>query len=322
MALDEILPLVAAIDPGIGPEHIAPLAGGFSSQAFKVSADPPFVLLVAKDGGAEHVNYGHAYVVLELLHQRGWSHAPKPLWLSPDRQAVAMSFSPGVPAHHFDFTGVNKEDLALAIMDSLLDIIAIKEEEYDLVAQKFQVQRPPIMETPAEAIRRYGPDWLSFLHDACPDRDVLAWLEPRIQRFIESNSRHNTASPLFIHADLSNGNILLDPTQEGAFTLIDWGAARFYAGGVEFLIAYITNLTDFMIPLTKALVTHTARRLGLSETDLSAQVEDCRRSCGISDIYWAALMAAKIHSGQTGGDASEFRRIALERISRYERVCE
>lgn len=320
MVEDKILSLATAVDSKVEPKHIVPLAGGFSSQAYKVNSEQPFILLVAKEGGVEAVNYGHTYVVMDMLQQRGWPHAPKPLWLAPDRRALAMSFSPGVPANHFDFVGVDKEVLALAIMDSLLDIITVEEKEYSLVAKKLDLERASIMETPAKTIQRYGADWLRFLHKSCPDRDVLAWLEPRIKGFAEVSERTPITKPLFIHADLSDPNILLTP--KGAFTLIDWGAGRFYAGGIEFSIAYMTNLVDFMVPLTKPLVIHTARRLDLNESDLSCRVEECRRACGISDIYWAALMSAKINLGQTSGEATEFRRLALKRIKHYEHVCE
>ena len=320
--MKDILELAQQVDPKSQQNLISTLSGGFSSQAYKVDiSENPFVLLVERSGGVGESNYGHAYVVLTLLNRHGIAHVPKALWLKDDHKALALSFDTGVASDAFNFSqsNVNTEQLAIDVIDNLLDAATVTWNEYEQLANELNVAvLPP--QTPQDSARQYGVEWLEIVKANCPDSEIVAWLEPRVQRSVALAEKLGDNAPTFGHGDPSNPNILV--CNDSSFTLIDWDSARFHTSGPEFYVAYTTHLTDFMKPYRQILIEHVARRLGVSVTEFAQRVEDFRRYSEIFDVNWAAMMMAKVSSGETVGDIDHFRAIALERIKIYEESFE
>lgn len=313
-----ILDLARQIDQNIQTNHITVLQGGFSSQAYKV--DPgnrdPFVLLVQRSGGISKANYAHAYVVLSLLDKHQYAPAPKPVWLANDHQALAITLFDGVASDTFQFDGqIDQEQLAMKVIDSLLDTATITIEEYEAYAKDFGITQAPV-HTASDGAQQYGVEWLETVKQSCPDREIIAWLEPRVQQSVAIAKTIDTGKPIFGHGDPSNPNILIQP--DGSFMLIDWDSARFHTYGAEFFVAYTTHLTDFMKPYRQKLITHTANRLGVPEEEFGRTVTEFRRYTEVFDVNWAAMMMAKVHKGEAEGDIEHFRSIARERIAIYE----
>ncbi|MBI5004163.1 phosphotransferase [Candidatus Kaiserbacteria bacterium] len=318
MSLDAILDLAKQVDSGIEVKDITPLQGGFSSQAYKVDrGDRPFVLLVERPGSVSPSNYGHAYTVITLLQKHNFKYAPLPLWLKEDHKALAISFFDGVASDTFNFDSnhIDSSRVALEVIDSLLDTASITLDEYENTAKNFGVEPLPI-ESPMDGARKYGTVWLDIVRKSCPDEDIVAWLEPRVERSIELAKTMGNNPPVFGHGDPSNPNILL--RQDGSFMLIDWDSARFHTSGPEFFVAYTTNLTDFMKPYREVLTSHVAQKIGVSVEEFTHRVHEYRRYTEVFDVNWAAMMMARINAGEVSGDIHEFRAIAQERMKIYD----
>lgn len=318
MPVDSILDLARHVNPKVEMKHISPLHGGFSSQAYKIDVDGNlFVLLVERQGSVSDVNYGHAYVVLTLLQKHAYKHAPQPLWLKNDHKALAITFFEGLPSDKLNFheAHVDPKKLAIKVMDSLLGTASITLGEYELTAKKHSVQLMPV-ETTMDAAKKYGTVWFETVKQSCPDADIVAWLEQRVERSVKMASSVGNSSPVFGHGDPSNPNILI--RQDGSFILIDWDSARFHCVGPEWFVAYTTHLTDFMKPYRETLIGHVAKKLNVTVEELTHKVHEFRRFNEVFDVNWAAMMMAKVNAGEIPGDISEFRKIAQERIKIYE----
>ena len=317
MVDDDIVNLAKNIDQEIKPDNITLLQGGFSSQAYKVApkSGNPFVLLVERKGAVSRSDYGLAYVIYTLLKKHSFKHSPDPLWLSDDHSALAISYFDGFVSNEFDFAGLDKEQLATQVIDSLLDTAAISLEEYKQLASEFNVTQNPI-ETSKEGARMYGIEWLEIVKRSCPDQDIINWLETRVERSVRLINQAPEHKPTFGHGDPSNPNILFKAN--GDFMLIDWGSARFHTSGPEFFVAYTTHLTDFMGPYRETLIKHVAERLNIPIDEFRDRVNNFRMCSEVFDVNWAAMMMAKINAKETDGDINNFRNIAHERIRLYE----
>lgn len=318
MGIDQITEIAQKIDPHTKTHMISPLSGGFSSQAYKVNATAPFVLLVERDGGVSRTNYGHAYVVLTLLNEVGYEHSPRPLWLSEDHRALALEYIEGESAETIDFakSSMDTMQLAMDVIGSLLDTAIVSYEEYIQTAQKYNVT-PLANETPQTAAEQYGTQWFGIVAADCPDAHIVEWLRPRIAQSVALAPSFDTGKPTFCHGDPSNPNILIKP--DGTFVLIDWDSARFNQSGPEWMIAYCTHLTDFMKPYRQEIIAHVAEKIGASVDDLTKHVQNYRQFSEIFDVNWAAMMMAKVASGKVEGNLDTFRKIANERIEIYEK---
>ena len=321
MVDDTIVDLARNVNPKTEPGNIVPLDGGFSSQSYKVSVNgnEPFVLLVERAGAVDSADYGKAHVILTLLKEHNYIHAPQPLWLQNDQQAMAVSYFAGTASDKSDFSNLNAKNLAIQVLDALLDREARTLEEYEVLARHYKITANPV-QTAQESAQKYGSEWLEIVQRSCPDADVIKWLEPRVTRSVKLAERLSNDHPTFGHGDPSNPNILIKP--DGRFMLIDWGSAKFHTSGPEFLVAYTTHLTDFMAPFRDVLIKHVARRCGIPEDEFVERVIEFRKRNEVYDVNWAAMMMAKINSGEAKGDINEFRKIALERIKRYEQDFE
>jgi hypothetical protein len=311
-----IIDIVTPFYPKVTPEQVTPLTGGFSSQAYKIDAPEPFVLLVERPGAVSASGYGQGYVVLKLLQKHGIGHAPRALWLKEDHTALALSFAPGTPSDTFDFaaTDIDTEQLAIEVIDALFDAAVITLEEYRELATEVGIEPMPIS-TQAAMAETYGTGWLEIVQASCPDSDIVAWLEPRVRHAVAIASQFDKP-PTFGHSDPSNPNILINA--DGSFTLIDWDTARFSTSGPECYVAYTTHLTDFMRPHRQALIKHVAKRFDIPVETFAAQVEAYRRYNEVFDVNWAAMMMAKAAAGTIEDDVDYFRHIARERIRIYE----
>jgi aminoglycoside phosphotransferase (APT) family kinase protein len=322
MDTEYILKLAKKVNPKSQKDIISKLSGGFSSQAYKVNIPAePFVLLVQRDGAVSESNYGHAYVVLTLLSKHGIGHSPKALWLQEDHKALALSFEDGIASEAFNFhdSNIDTEQLAIDIIDNLLEAAVIDWSEYEQLAAELNVEvLPP--QTPQDSARKYGTEWLEIVKKACPDPEIVAWLEPRVRRSVALAEKLGDNPPTFGHGDPSNPNILI--RGDGSFTLIDWDSARFDTSGPEFYIAYTTHLTDFMKPYRQALTEHVAGKLKIPVPELRRRVEDFRHYSEVFDVNWAAMMMAKVSLGEAEGSVDHFRAIALKRIKIYEESFE
>lgn len=312
-----ILELARNVDPEITEERIIPLNGGFSSQAFKLMhADNPSVLLVHRSGGVKTPQYGHAFAVLKLLEQHGFAHAPRALWLSEDQNAIAVQFFDGAASNEFDFEShsMDPRQVSFDLIDALLETERIPLANYTAIAQSLNVELRPI-ERAIDAATAYGTQWFEIVREWCPNPDLIAWLEPRIQRSFERAQSMPDSKPILYHGDPSNPNILI--RNDGEFLLIDWDSARFMCSGPEYLVAYTTHLTDFMKPFRKDLIEHVSKKLGISEQEFTLRVHEHRKFAEVFDVNWAAMMMGKVARGETQGDVEHFRKIAYERMQMY-----
>lgn len=319
MPINEIVELARNISPEVTSEHIQPLAGGFSSQAFKVNTGHPFVLLVSRSGGVSKTNYGHGFAVLELLKRHNFKHAPVPLWLKEDRTAIALSYVDGVASNVFNFQANKVEPLSLAlqVIDSLFDTTSVSLEEYTRVVNEYGVDPLPA-ETRQESALKYGTEWFRIVEEFCPDASIVSWLRPRVLRSVETANKARCEDPKFVHSDPSNPNILI--CNDGTFSIIDWDSARFHCSWAEYLVGYTTHLTDFMKPFYSEIVAHVAHRLGIPEKEFADNVYEYRMYAEIFDVNWAALMMTKVATGDVSDDIEKFRNIAVERIEEYEKT--
>lgn len=318
---DEITDIARNINTKVEPGDIVPLSGGYSSQAYKVSpvGGEPFVLLVERPSAVDSAEYGKAHVILTLLKKHDYAHAPQPLWLQDNQQAMAISYFDGAASDKVDFSDIDTEDLAIKVIDTLLDTAIITLEEYKALAKHYNVTGNPV-QTPQESAQKYGSEWLEIVQKGCPDAEIVKWLEPRVGRSVQLAEKLGTDKPVFGHGDPSSPNILIKPN--GEFMLIDWGSAKFHSSGPEFFVAYTTHLTDFMTPFRDVLIKHVARRYGTSEGEFAERVTEFRKRNEVYDVNWAAMMMAKVNTGEAEGDINEFRKIALERIKHYEQDFE
>jgi aminoglycoside phosphotransferase (APT) family kinase protein len=319
MSSDHILNLARQVNPRAEPNNIIELSGGFSSQAYKIDIPGnPFVLLVERPGAVSQANYGHAYAVLTLLQKHELKHAPLPLWLQEDHNALAISFFDGVASDTFDFeqTHIDTKQLSIDVIDNLFDTSVITMDEYQQLTAELNVKAVPIATT-QEAARKYGSEWFEIVRRSCPDQAIITWLGPRIKQMHILADELGTDTPILGHGDPSNPNILVN--KEDQFMLIDWDSARFHTTGPEFLVAYTTDLTDFMKPYRQALIEHAAHRLDIPVSEFADKVHEYSRFSGIGDVNWAAMMMAKVNSGEVEGDIDHFRKIAVERIALYEK---
>jgi thiamine kinase-like enzyme len=319
---DDVLSLARQVNPDVEQSSILQLSGGFSSQAYKVDVPgSPFVLLIEKAGAVSHANYGHAYVVLTLLQKHNFQHSPKALWLQEDHNALAISFFDGAASDKFNFNEahVDTKQLSIDIIDSLIDTSIVTLDEYKQRAAELDVKPLSILTT-QDATREYGTEWFKIVEKSCPDQAIVNWLRPRIDNMSTLAESIGKNRPAFGLGDPSNPNILIG--KDGQFMLIDWESARFHTGGPEFYVAYTTELTDFMKPYRQILIEHVADKLHVSVEEFAAKVHDYRCYLGICDVNWAAMMMAKVNSGETKGDIAHFRGIALERIELYEKSFE
>lgn len=320
MSLLSVLSLARNVDASVQEDNITPLSGGFSSSAYKISLPhDTFVLLIARPGGVSMPNYGHTFVVLSLLQKHKYAYAPQPLWLEEKHTALAIRHFDGMSSDTFDFSlaGIDPLRVSLAVIDALLDTAAIKFDEYSEMAQRIGVV-PLAIETASMGAKLYGTQWFEIVKANCPDSHLVQWLRPRVERSMEMAHTFDMREPMFVHGDPSNPNILIGT--DGSFLLIDWDSARFKTTWAEYLIAYTTNLTDFMKPYRSEIIAHVASRNGVSVPELTQQVEDTRRFSEVFDVNWAAMMMAKVHCGEVGGDIDHFRSIALERIHKYDQA--
>lgn len=313
---DQIISFARNVNPIIEPKNVQPLEGGFSSQAFKVTiTNECFVLLVERPGAISSSNYGHAYVVLNLLKDHNFIHSPLPLWLKDDHHAMAISFFDGVASDKFVFSDYNSKKLAINVIDSLLDVSEITIEEYHKLSKHYNVTNDPI-QTVQQGAEKYGSGWFEVIKKSCPDKDIIFWLEPRVEKSVQFAEKFLNHKPTFVHGDPSNPNILIKDS--GEFMLIDWGSAKFHTSGPEFLVSYTTHLTDFMGPFRETLIKHVSSRLNIDEEEFSKRVSEFRQYTEVFDVNWAALMMAKVNSGEAEGDINYFRKLANERIMLYE----
>lgn len=315
---EEIVTLARKVNPKVEPIDITLLQGGYSSQAYKITIEnsKSFVLLVERTGAVGTVNYGHAYIVLKLLKNHNYQYAPEPIWLDDDHQSMAMSYFDGTASDKFDFSNTNTKELAIKVVDALLDTADITLDEYNELAKQFNVTGNPI-QTTQEAAQKYGVEWLEVVKQSCPDKDIIDWLEPKIDMSVQLAEKIGNHKPTFGHGDPSNPNILVK--QNGNFMLIDWDSSKFHTSGPESFVSYTTHLTDFMGPYREVLTNHVANRLNISEGEFASRVRDFRRCNEVFDVNWAAMMMAKVNSGEAKGDISEFRSIVHERVKLYER---
>ncbi len=316
-----ILELARNVYPQTEQSQISKLSGGFSSQAYKIAAPEPFVLLVQREGGVSQANYGHAYVAMKLLQKHNIGHAPQALWLESNHEAIAISLEHGTPADEFDFkkSNIDTEQLSITVIDNILDAGTISLEEYRQLAEELSV-KPLDPETPSHAAKLYGTDWLEIVERSCPDKDIVKWLKPRVTQSVEIAQKIGEHLPTFGHGDPSNPNILV--SSGGSFTLIDWDSSRFHTTGPEFYVAYTTHLTDFMKPHRQAVISHVAKRIGVTEDEFAQRVLNFRRYSEVFDVNWAAMMMAKAAASEAEGSVEHFRQIALERIKIYENSFE
>ena len=322
MPPNDILDLARQVKSNTEQKHISLLSGGFSSQAYKIDTgnNEPFVLLVERPGGVSQSNYAHGFIVLKLLQNHGYKYSPSPLWLKNDHKAIAISFFDGVSSEQFKFNEkISPEHLAIEVMDSLLETSFVTLEEYQQLASKYNVEQPPI-ETPIEVARQYGTEWFELVKKSCPDKDIVDWLEPRVIQSVELAKSLGDNKPIFGHGDPSNPNILI--SQDGTFKLIDWDSSRFHTTIPEFFIYYTTHLTDFMKPYREVLIRHVSERLSIPVEVLNKKVTELRHFSEVFDVNWAGMMMAKVNSGETTGNINEFRKIAKERIKKYEESFE
>jgi aminoglycoside phosphotransferase (APT) family kinase protein len=317
MISDYILELAKSIDPKVKKNDISLLQGGFSSQAYSVRSDESdFVLLTQRAGGVTSSNYGHAFVVLNILKNRGFKFAPDPIWLKDDHSALAISYFDGQPSNEFIFDeNVSPKEMAVKVIDSLLDVAVVTTEEYEKLASKYNINKPEL-DTPKDNARKYGTEWFEIVKKSCPDKNIIDWLEPRVEKAVSICQSIKENKPVFSHGDPSNPNILIK--RDGNFMLIDWDSSRFGTAGPQFNVAYSTSLTDFMKPYRKELIEHAANRLNIPVDKFTSDVIEYSRYTGVFDVNWAAMMMAKVSSGETEGNISEFHETALKRMKEYE----
>jgi aminoglycoside phosphotransferase (APT) family kinase protein len=320
MIPDVVLNYARQVAPTADPHNITLLTGGFSSQAYKIdTGGQPFVLLTQRPGAAGESRYAHASVVLRLLTRHGFKRAPEALWLDPKHQALALSFLEGTAADNFDFSTAtfDTKQLALNVIDGLLDLTAISRQEYEQAAAEYGVAPLPAG-TASESAVTYGTDWLVTVEASCPDEAILEWLKLRVPRAVIDAARfdRSATTSLFTHGDPSNPNILIKT--DGDWLLIDWDSSKFENYTIPFIIAYTTHTTDFMKPYRADIITHAANRLQMPVAELTQQVQDYRRFNEVFDVNWAAMMMAKVAAGDAEGDIEEFRKIANYRMKLYE----
>lgn len=230
---------------------------------------------------------------------------------------LARIFRGGIASDAFEFnhSNIDTKELSINVIDNLLDASKITLDEYRALAASYNVE-PPKIKTAQEAARMHGTEWFEIVKAGCPNARIVDWLEPRVKRSVGLAGSVDGTSPKFGHGDPSNPNILIGG--EETFTLIDWDSARFSTLGPEAYIAYTTHLTDFMKPYREALIQHVASKLGISAKELGEKVHRYRYFTEVFDVNWAAMMMAKVSTGEIEGDLDEFRRIATERIQIYD----
>ncbi len=314
---EEILELTQQVDPSVTPKDITALNGGFSSQGYEVNASQPFVLLTHRAGGVSAPRYADSYVVLKLLEQHGFRHAPRALWLHPEHKAIALSLFKGVAANEYDFikNRIDSKQLALAVIDELIAVTGLSWDEYAGVSRKLGTEPLPV-KTSADSAKQYGTDWLEIVEAGCPDSDIIDWLKLRVPRSVAAMQQQDDKQPNFSHGDSSNPNILIDTS--GDWTLIDWDDSGFSYNSIPKIIAYSTHTVDFMKPHRQAIIEHVAPGLSLTPQQLVDQVDDFRRTNEVFDVNWAAMMMARVATSDTHDDIEKFRHLAYERIALYE----
>jgi hypothetical protein len=279
------------------------------------------VLLVEKEGAVSDSHYGHSYVVLKLLETIGYSYAPRPVWLHPEKTAMIISFFAGHASNEFDFTAASTDPmkLSLQVIDAILDTASIPKSDYDALCKAYNVEPLPVLTT-ADLAKEIGTDWFTIVKESCPDKDIVDWLRCKVARSVDYANQIVPHPPTLGLGDPSNPNILIN--ESGEFKLIDWDSSSYNTEGPEYYIAYTTHLVDFMKPYKKEIIEHVAKRNGVSYFDLTQRVFEYSRYYQVFDVNWAAMMMAKVHAGEIQGDIDTFRKIAKERIALYEDTFE
>jgi len=318
------LPLVLArnINEHITDSDITLLSGGYSSQAYKVESDgDSYILLMQKDGAVSGSQYGHSFVVLKLLAVVGYAYAPKPIWLHSEKTAMIISFFDGTASDIFDFNkaAIDPLDLSLRVIDALLDTGTIIKNDYDDLCKEYDVEPLPVL-TIEEHAQQIGTDWFVIVEESCPDIDIVDWLRGRVASSVEYANSMTPNKPTLGLGDPSNPNILIAKT--GEFMLIDWDSSSFNTEGPEYYVSYTTHLTDFMRPFKKEIIEHVAQRVGVSYNDLARRIFEYSRYYQVFDVNWAAMMMVKVASGEVQGNIETFRKIAIDRIAKYEESFE
>lgn len=316
---DIALEYARQVNKNVTKNDLKELSGGYSSVAYKINSKTPFVLMVQRDGAVQQSNYGHAFAILSLLKNHNYPYSPKPLWLDADKKAIAISYFNGTPSDKFDFQSykIDPKNLAINIIDAALKVSDISLNEYENFMSSIGQLPLPIREL-SDDVEDYYWKWLKIVKKSCPDKYIVNWLDRTISEVVKYvEGIYQTKNVFLRHGDISNPNILIN--EQGKFMLIDWDSSRYTTTGIEFMVAFITSLVDFIAPFKNEIIKHVAIHLHIPEKVFSDRVHEARRYNDAAGINWAAMMMAKVNSGEIKGDIEYFKKIALNRIKIYEK---
>lgn len=290
------------------------LGKGFSKEVFLVEADEKkySFMVPAKDIPQEDF-FSSLNTNLNFLHQEGISFAPTPFYFDAEEKILLVSYLEG------DHVGVgNLNDKQLEQYVSQLNTLHdLKFADYQVFCSQEGFECIP-PESPLSRMESHEVKTFAFLQEQCPDKKVVDWIGPRLEKNLEvyRQVKYSPRDVIFSHGDLASSNILIKGTQ---MVFIDWDRSKFLCTkdyGLPYVFLYCGGETE----VRRKLIALYSKYRHLDPEELKTEVRRGLKFLKLNDVVWAAGVYTRMVSQETAG-WERYRNLTFARIKEFEELA-
>lgn len=255
-----------------------------------------------RDSGSDLSN---AYTALRFLESNNISFVPKVIYFDAQKDILIQTY---VGDHDVVFGELTNQQLDLFIQN-LVSVHSFTQEEIQEFCISLDVSMLQV-QTPCHSLHIFGEERFEVVKQLCPDKGVLAWIEPKLKKNIAAtHSILSKKNPMLSMGDIG-GNIRSDETD---LYLIDW---EFAALRYDHELAYIkihSHPTSAQFHyMVERYAHHSDHAIDLLYQEIGMNEKITR----VNDVIWAAMKWGQ--NIDNSEEVEKYKALTFKRMALYE----